>query len=450
MSTLTDMVFKAGIIGCGGAGFPTHVKLAGKAGQLIINGAECEPMLRTDRYLMIHHAEDIVRAASEVRKALGGIPCTIVLKKSYEQEAAALETAIAAADPEIRLKKMQSFYPAGDEQVIVAEVTGKVVPPAGIPLDVGCIVDNAATMKCIADALDGKPFTHKFLTVSGLVRKPTVMCVPIGTSFADCIAQAGGASEQDTIVINGGPMMGRRLTAGQAEKACVTKTTSGILLLPGDGPIAYSEKVSIEHMKNRARSACIQCSFCTELCPRHLLGHPLEPHKIMRKLGMCTETEDLLQDPDIQRAALCCECGICEMIACPMGLQPRRVNAMFKRELAKAGIRYPKGTESEGISPEREGRKIPTQRAAQRAGVMDMMNACGTDALVSYEPKSTELSLHQGAGAPSQPIVRSGDRVKCGDLIAVCPEGKLGSNLHAGMDGTVTVGEESIRITEEA
>lgn len=450
MDKITDIVFKAGIVGCGGAGFPTHVKLAGAADQLILNGAECEPMLRTDRYLMIHNADEIIKGASYTRSALGDIACTIVLKKVYEQETSCIEEAIAKIDPKIRCKTIESFYPAGDEQTLVYEVTGRVVPPAGIPIDVGCIVDNVGTMKCICDACEGRMFTHKYLTVSGLVAEPGVMCVPVGTSYSECILKCGGPTATDYIVISGGPMMGRRMCREEAEKEYVGKTTSGILLLPSDGPIANAEKVTLEHMKNRARSACIQCRFCTDLCPRHLLGHPLEPHKIMRKLGMAASIEELLKDPDIQNAALCCECGICEMIACPMGLQPRRVNAMFKKELRNAKIRYPKGVSMSGVSIMREGRKIPTGRAATRAGVRNLLSVCGTEKLLTYEPESVCLSLHQGAGAPSNPVVKNGQSVRCGELIAACPDGKLGSNLHASIDGVAEVSEGCIRISRKA
>ena len=124
-------------------------------------------------------------------------------------------------------------------------------------------------------------------------------------------------------------MMGKRMTRTQAADACITKTTSGILLLPDIGPIAAAEKISVEHMKNRARSACIQCSQCTDLCPRHLLGHPIEPHRIMRKLAFAGAFSEILDDPAVQNAALCCECGVCELFACPMSLQPRRVNALI-------------------------------------------------------------------------------------------------------------------------
>ena len=150
---------------------------------------------------------------------------------------------------------MKSFYPAGDEQVIVAEVTQQVIPPAGIPLDVGCVVSNVGTMYNIALALEGKNVTHKYLTVSGMVKKPTVICVPLGTSFAQCLELAGGIPEGDWMAIAGGPMMGRRLTRDQALEASVIKTTSGILILPIDSLPARKEQITLLHMYQRARSS---------------------------------------------------------------------------------------------------------------------------------------------------------------------------------------------------
>ena len=449
--SILEQIFEAGIVGCGGAGFPTHAKLSGKGiGHLILNGAECEPLLGTDRWLMRNRAGDMVRAAAGVAKEIGARSCTIGLKKTYTREIAALETAIRklprTAVP-VSLHTMESFYPAGDEQVLVYEVTGKVVPPAGIPLDVGAAVSNVATMAAVAGAMEGKPFTRKYLTITGEVAEPKVLCVPIGTSYTDCIRLAGGTVVEGWIAVNGGPMMGKVMDMGEAAGAVVTKTTSGILILPEDSAIARANKISLEHMKNRAAAACIQCSYCTELCPRHLLGHPLEPHKIMRKLALGADIRGLLEDPDLQKAALCCQCGICESYACPMGLQPRRVNALIKEELGKAGIRYPKGEGEYAPLPERRSRKIPTQRAAARAGVLAWYHT-ELDRMEEYQPDTVTLPLNQQIGAPCQPVVREGDQVSEGQLIAKCPEGKLGANLHASITGTVTRVGEAITIQE--
>ncbi|MBQ3150578.1 MAG: SLBB domain-containing protein [Clostridia bacterium] len=446
---LKDKLFAAGVVGCGGAGFPTHVKLSGEIEHLIINGAECEPLLRTDRYIMTNFASELVRTAEAVRQEISADKCTFGLKSGYKKEIAALKEQISEnglAD-RIFIHTMDSFYPAGDEQTLVREVTGKTVPPAGIPLDVGCAVTNAATLLCISDALKDIPFTDKFLTVTGEVNHPTVLKVPIGTSFYDCLSLAGGVKCDDYICVSGGPMMGRIIEKADLDKEFVTKTTSGILVLRNDGYIANHNRISVKHMLNRAHSACIQCSYCTQMCPRHLMGHPLEPHKIMRKTALCADINGLLSDPDIKNALLCCECGICETYACPMDLQPRKINSMLKKALGEAGIRYPKGEGMGDESPSRELRKVPSKKAAVRAGVVDYYDYEITE-LICAEPSEVYENLRQHIGAQSEPLIRDGERVTKGQLIAKCPDGKLGANLHASIDGVASVHGCAIRIVK--
>lgn len=441
--SLTDKIFSAGIVGCGGAGFPTHVKYNAKPEHLIINAAECEPLLRTDRYVMCNFAPEIISGCEAACAHLGASDCTIALKGAYKDEITALEKAIAEKKSKVKLHTFESFYPAGDEQVMVYEVTGRVVPPAAIPLEVGCVVSNIATILAINDAVSGKPFTHKYLTMTGEVANPTVLHVPIGTSFADCLEQAGGANIQDYFVISGGPMMGKPLTKEQALKTAVTKTTSGFILLPKDSRLPSLHQTPVEHTVNRAKSACIQCTFCTELCPRHMLGHPLQPHKIMRKLA-CGSIEGMLDDPEALNALLCCECGVCELFACPMGLQPRKVNSLVKQALGKEGVRYQKVDKEYSPDANREYRKIPTKRAANRAGAGKYYDYQIKDCK-QFEPAKVAISVKQHIGAPSEAVVKAGDNVKCGELIAKCPEGSLGANIHASIDGKITaVGNEII------
>ena len=433
--SLTDQIFAAGIVGCGGAGFPTHVKYNAKPEHLIINAAECEPLLRTDRYVMCNFAPDIISGCEAALKHLGAKDCTIALKEPYVEEIAALTKAIKAKKSKVKLHTFPSFYPAGDEQVMVYEVTGKVVPPSAIPLEVGCVVSNVATILAIHDAVSDKPFTHKYLTMTGEVATPTVLRVPIGTSFADCLAQAGGANIEDYFVISGGPMMGKPLTKEQALATTVTKTTSGYILLPQDSRLPSLHQTPVEHTINRAKAACIQCTYCTELCPRHMLGHPLQPHKIMRKIA-CGSVEGMMDDPEALNALLCCECGVCELFACPMGLQPRKVNALVKQALGKKGIRYPKEDKTYTADESREYRKIPTKRAANRAGVGKYYDYQIKEC-IQFEPKEVDISLRQHIGAPSEAVVAVGDSVRCGQLIAKCPDGSLGANIHASISGTV-------------
>ena len=323
-----------------------------------------------------------------------------------------------------------------------------MVPPAGLPGAGGAIVNNVATVYAIAQAMEGIPFTEKYLTVTGAVRSPAVLRVPLGTSYAHCIALAGGTLEEDYFIVNGGPMMGKPLSREEATEAVVTKTTSGILVLPGEGYHARTSRVDLAHMLSRARSACIQCSYCTQLCPRHLLGHPLEPHRIMRAMSSGQPVADLLADPVIRQAQLCCECGICEVYACPMGLFPRKINAMLKQELAAAGVRWQGLDQPPVPSPLREDRKAPSERVAARAGVRAYFNQEIKD-LRTGDPDRVALPLQMHIGAPAAPVVAPGDRVQAGEVIARPPAGALGALLHASLTGRVESVDGRIIIAKE-
>lgn len=444
--SIIEKIKTAGIIGLGGAGFPTHIKLDSKPQCLIINGAECEPLLRNDRYIMKHFANKLVNAINALNEHFGGIRCVFATKADYKEEVDALEKAIAENNSKAEIFLLKSYYPAGDEQLIVYEVTGKTVPPSGIPLDVGCVVINVATLYSIDNAIGGLPLTKKFITVTGKVKNPMVMRVPVGTSFSDCIKLAGGTTIDKYTVVAGGPMMGKRLSLNDAGSMYVGKTTSGIIVLPSDSAISNFAGTNLEHIKNRARSSCIQCSYCTDMCPRHLLGHPLEPHKIMRKLAYSTDIVSMLDDIKIREAALCSECGLCEMYACPMGLQPRTVNSVIKKELQARGIKYEKGKNAGEVNDFRDSRLIPTKRAAARAGVSDYYYNVSTENASDYVPERVVLLLKQGIGMSSEAIVKNGDKVQIGQLIAKCKDGAIGSNLHATISGTAKVYDDRIVI----
>lgn len=435
---LLEQIVRAGVVGLGGAGFPTGKKLDCRVEWLIVNGAECEPLLRTDRYLMRHNAGRVVRAAGAVARMVGAKHCVIALKRAYTEEWKALEAALVGGGTvPIELFPLDSFYPAGDEQVLVYEVTERVVPPAGIPLDVGAVVSNLATMNAISDAMDGIPLTKKYITVTGEVKRPTIVRAPVGTSFEECIRLAGGSKEERYCVIDGGPMMGKVMSYEEAREAAVTKTTSGIIVLDEDHYLSVLSKTPVGRMKRLASAACIQCSYCTQLCPRNLLGHPLEPHKIMRRFAAGGDIPSLLDDPVVRQAAICCQCGVCEQYACPMGLTPRRINALIRDEMRKAGIPYERREALWEADPERRNRKLPTKRAAARSGVLDYYDF-EIDTLAEAAPSTVRISLRQNMGAPAQPVVQEGDRVREGQLIARCPEGKLGADIHAGIGGVVT------------
>ncbi|MCL2024005.1 MAG: SLBB domain-containing protein [Oscillospiraceae bacterium] len=369
MSNFLELIERAGVVGCGGAGFPAHIKFNTTAEIFIVNAAECEPLLATDRYLLREKAAQICAAAQEVRRHLGANQCVVATKETYTAEIAALN-AVLPEYPNMRLHLMTSFYPAGDEQIMVFEVTGRVVPPRGLPRDVGCVVSNAATLLAVHDAMQGIAFTEKYLTIGGEVNDPKVIKVPVGTSFGQCLELAGGSKIADYVIVSGGPMMGKVHSLREGEELSVTKTTSGFLVLPAHTKVVRYARLDEEQTLRRARAACIQCSFCTQLCPRYLLGHPLEPHRIMRKIS-CNKNwrANLAHDKILQCAVLCCECGICELYSCPMQLQPRKINALIKQEIRKNNIDLPKFELDSDPRPYRQLRKVPTRKAAVRAGV---------------------------------------------------------------------------------
>ncbi|WP_086347776.1 4Fe-4S dicluster domain-containing protein [Candidatus Enterococcus clewellii] len=443
---LLEQITEAGIVGCGGAGFPTAVKLNAKAEYLIVNAAECEPLLKTDHYIMNQFADECIEAIYAVGKAIQADSIIIATKAHYFKEIAALNTAIQRVGVPISIFEMDNFYPAGDEQVMVYEVTGRVVEPGGIPLSVGCIVSNIATMLNIYQAAQGTPVTHKYLTVTGAVARPTILHVPIGTSFTECLRLAGGSIIPSFMYINGGPMMGKAGKQEDFDQQLVTKTTSGIIILePRDFIHELLEK-DLKQVINTARSSCIQCRLCTELCPRFQLGHPIHPHRVMRHLAITEMPEDIEDDPIWQEALLCCECGVCEVVACPMGLMPRQVNTYVKKKLAEKGIRRTATNVACTPAPLREYQKVPPRNILLKNGLKEyeglQINDC-----ISYEPEKVTIPLAMHIGAPSIPTVTLAQTVTVGTIIATVPEKSLGAQIHASISGTVTaISDQQITI----
>lgn len=446
--SLLNLVEKAGVVGCGGAGFPAHIKWKTKAEYLIVNAAECEPLLDTDKYLMRHRAQDLVNICNSVAELIEASQIVIAVKGTYRKEIEAVNRAIASCHARIRLHELESFYPAGDEQIVVQEVTGRVVPCGGIPLDVGVVVSNVATLIAAFDAERGIPLIEKYVTVAGEVKNPSVIKVPIGTSITECIDAVGGPTMDNYLIIAGGPMMGKELSSLPEDQRRISKTTSGILVLPKKGMLEkYKEDLDLLALRKKARTSCIQCSFCTMLCPRHLLGHPLSPHRIMRAISWSEDMEQLLEDEYVRNASLCSLCGVCTAYACPIGLQPSKVNAFLKTEMQKRGIKRDK---KEITSPQtdRDWRKVPTGRISARIGVGTYAHKV-QDQLITITPLEVAIALKQSIGRLPEIIVGIGDTVKKGDLIGSVDDGVMGTNLHASIDGVITEITDVIKIRRQ-
>ncbi|MEH2944581.1 4Fe-4S dicluster domain-containing protein [Lachnospiraceae bacterium KK002] len=435
---LTALVESAGIVGAGGAGFPTHVKLNAKADTVIINGAECEPLLRVDQQLMAGQARRLLTALDKIVAHLGAEEGVVALKEHYHTAAEALQRELVNY-PKLRLHLLGAFYPAGDEQVIVYEVTGRVVPEGGIPINVGVVVTNVETALNVLDAVDGHPVTEKYVTLTGAVRTPKTVRVPLGITVAEALELAGGPVVADYRIVNGGPMMGRIVPPESA----ITKTTKGLIVVPAGHPLLNSLERPLGLSLRQAATACMQCSLCSEVCPRGLLGHRIQPHKLMRIAAygsMC----DPAQTP--MNAYLCCGCRLCEY-ACVMGLQPWKLNGNLKGILGEQGIRNSLNNKPEHGAPFREYKRYPVHKLIHQLGLASYDVDAPMDETAAPVFAKVTLPLRQNVGAPAEPVVQAGSKVEKGDLIARIPEGKLGANLHASISGTVTdVSNDSIVI----
>jgi len=425
----------AGVVGAGGAGFPTHVKISAEVDTVIVNGAECEPLLRVDQQLMAAEAAKVVCGLESVMEATGAAEGIIALKGKYGEAYTALEQATGGKP--IKLFKLGDFFPAGDEQVLIYEVTGKVVPEGGLPLKAGCVVLNVETMLNTADALDGIPVTDTYVTITGEVKRPLARKLPVGTPVLEALTLAGVNDAGRIAVIAGGPMMGSVL---EDLSVPVTKASKGFIVLPAEHPLVKNKTLSMQYILRRAKSACIQCRMCSDMCPRGLLGHRLSPHLIMRGLNHLQAGSDPMKS-----ALLCCECGVCELYACPMLLSPKQVNAALKKELSAQGLKPEPPVAEKPVALFRDYRKIPSKRLVARLGLTPYdVPAPLTEEI--YSPQTVYIPLRQHIGAAGMPTVEPGQRVAKGDLIAGIPEGALGANIHASISGTVKQVSDFIEI----
>ncbi|HVX65674.1 MAG TPA: 4Fe-4S dicluster domain-containing protein [Bryobacteraceae bacterium] len=423
---LSGKLRELGVVGAGGAGFPAHVKAASKVEFVLANGAECEPLIHKDVELMEHFPAPILSGLELMMQATGARQGKFGIKEKNAGAIAAVEGALAGRPIEMVL--LGDFYPSGDEFELVYSATGRLIPPAGIPLAVGCVVNNVETLYNVHFAAEGQAVTHKFVTVTGAVNEPKSFWTPVGTPFRDLIAHAGGARIPEFAIFVSGIMMGS--LAGGLDDV-VTKTTGGLIILPRDHYLITRRERSEGAMMHIGKSACDQCSYCTEFCPRYLLGYEIVPHKVMRSLGFTASGEDYWN----QWGQLCCGCGICTLYACPEDLYPKEACDKAKRSLRNAGIVFTQKKEP-ALHPMKEYRRVPLNMLRRRLKVEEYETAAPYDDRVPA-PGRVRILLQQHAGKPARPVVAPGDRIARGAPAGVVPEQELGANVHASIDGTV-------------
>ena len=311
---LKKMVMEAGIVGMGGATFPTHVKLAPPKEKpielVILNGAECEPYLTSDHRLMLERPTEIVEGLKILMRILNVNKGYIGIEAN-KPDAIASMTKAAAGSPEIKVWPLKVKYPQGAEKMLIKAISGKTVPAGGLPMDVGVVVQNVGTAEAIYNAVRyGKPLIERYVTVTGRgVKDPKNFLVRIGTPFSQLIEEAGGLTDTSAKVISGGPMMGM---SQYTLDVPVIKGTSGITVLTG-------AEVSV-----KSHGPCIRCGRCIDACPMML-----QPSLI----GIYIE-KGHYEDAKGYNLMDCFECGSCSFV-CPANRPMVQWVKKAKKELAK-------------------------------------------------------------------------------------------------------------------
>lgn len=428
LSALKNIIRQNGIIGAGGAGFPAYAKLDERAETVILNCAECEPLLKLHRQLLEHKSYEIMSALNTVRESLNAGSAIIGIKEEYQQAIEAMEEALKEF-PKLSICRLDNLYPMGDEIVLIYEAIGKVIRPGGLPIEEGVIVYNVETMYNIYQAITSDtPVTSKLISVVAAVNEPKTVLAPIGMSLEEVVDAAKGSSCSDEVYLVGGPMMGRVLP----KNATVTKTTNAILVLPSDHSLIMKRHSNTEIDLKRAASICCQCNACTDLCPRNQLGHPIDPAMFMRVASnrSFSNTNYFLD------TMYCSACGVCELYACPQSLSPRTILSAYKGGLRAAKVAPNPNPKFSEVDEHRKYRKVPEKRLTARLDLLKYEEKeCGYDDRL-LDTKKVRISLNSHIGAPSVSIVSVGDAVSIGQMIAKAAEG-LSVPVHSSITGIV-------------
>ncbi len=418
---LLQEIENRGIIGAGGAGFPTHVKIDSKPEIIIMNAAECEPLLHKDMEIINNFTDKVLDGFQKVIDFTGAREGIIGIKKKHGHEIALLESKLSA---NMRVVPVDDVYPAGDEVTLIYITTNRLVQAGALPISVGCVVSNVETFYNIGHS---EPVVEKFVSVAGAVKSPATVKVPVGTTYAEILSKFE-ITIPNYVVRVGGLMMGS--LADDLNKV-VTKRTGALIVLPDDhSAVRTYNRFSTEQDTDRiAKAGCDQCSFCTELCPRYLLGQPVRPEMAMRN-RMFSRVEQPMFSVD---NLACCECNLCTVYACPEGLDPAGAVKIEKRITREQGLKI-QAMESKP-HPMQEYRKVSTHKLMQRLDVLKFKDE-GPLMDLNIQPNVVRIPLNEHIGAPAQPLVSEGSRVKKYDLIAKA-NGKVSANMHASINGVI-------------
>lgn len=427
---LQKIVYDAGIVGAGGAGFPTHRKFSDKVKQIVVNAAECEPLMMVDHHLLEHHLQPLVDTLNLLIETMGADEAIIGIKGKNMH---LLDGKIVASleGTKVHIKEIPDIYPAGDEVVLTYETTGKIIPEGAIPVMVGVMVINVETVYNIYRAVTkGTSVTEKYITIGGDTKEDITVKAPVGMKIKELLETAGYGNLDGKEVINGGPMMGKLV---DLENDVVTKTTKGLLIFPVTHSIIQRKKRPMSMTLKRASAACCNCTMCSDMCPRRLLGYDIQVHKTVR-----AASHSEVQDADsFLQSALCCGCGVCTVIGCQQMLDPQAISMEVKGQLGRHGLKRQNNKAPEKVREERASRLVSSSVLIDRLGIRKYVKSKVERNYMEFSPANVYIELKQHVGKPASATVKAGDKVKVGDVVARTAYEDLGTTMHASINGKV-------------
>ena len=394
---------------------------------IILNCAQYEPLIHTQEVLLFKYTREIIRTFAKIGKTFNANNIIIAAGKKDVELIECLKD-ILDDYPSLSLKIFDGAYPAGDEYVLTYELTGKVIPADSSPICEGIAIFNPESVyNMYMHVNKGVQDTHKWVSVLGEVKNPITLRVPVGVKAEAIVKMAGAITCENPVYILGGPMSGK---IGN-KYSRIDKSTDAIIILPEDHQVVYNKKANSSIELKRAASSCCNCMRCTDLCPRHLLGHPVDPYAFIRAASY----KDMNNLDTFLNTMFCSSCGLCEMYSCIQGISPRLLLTEYKNGLKENGIVDFKASVSE-VDNERKYRKISIKRLTSRLGLtrydrvtkFKEFNLSGED---------IRISLNDNSKYPADILVKENDSVTNGQLLAKYDKEDL-LPIYSGVDGIVT------------
>ena len=394
---------------------------------VILNCAQYEPLVHIQEMLLLKYTREIMRTFAKIGKTFNANNIIVAVGKKDVELLECLQDVLDDY-PSLSLKVFDGAYPAGDEYVLTYELTGQNISADSSPLEEGIAVFNAESVYNMFMRVNkGVQDTHKWVSVLGEVENPITLKVPVGVKAQDVIKTTGAITCENPVIILGGPMSGK---IGN-KYSRVDKTTDAIIILPEDSQVVENKKTNSSIELKRATSSCCNCMRCTDLCPRFLLGHPVDPHAFI----CAASSKDTKNVGTYLNTMFCSSCGLCEMYSCVQGISLKMLLTECKNGLKENGIIDYKASMNE-VDSERKYRKISMKRLTSRLGLSRYDRVTE---LKEYDIPgiSVRISLKDNTQSPAEILVKENDSVIKGQLLARYEQDDICS-VYSGIDGVVT------------